>query len=276
MNFLYTKKGEKGGSNSSPLISMATYNKGDTRGNSNVVSWGGWCCLDVDEQLPTDLNVFLGSVPYQFLAYNTASSKEDHPKFRLVFPLTQELDAEHIPHFWQALTKELGVGDQQTKDKSRMFYVPASYPGAYSFIFESVERPVLNPFTIMAKHPYVDPKPKSFMDRLPESMKNAVIEHRKNQGANSDITWTSYRDCPFWPKQLEVEYRMIQNGGWYSMLYKIMVSIACSAVKREYPITAGDIVQLIKQFDRDTGNWYENRALETEANNALEYAYLHG
>ena len=28
-----------------------------------------------------------------------------------------------------------------------------------------------------------------------------------------------------------------------------------------------------KQFDIDTGNWYENRPLELEADRALEYVY---
>ena len=38
----------------------------------------------------------------------------------------------------------------------------------------------------------------TFLDRLPEQMqKNAVIEHRKSQLNNTSISWTNYRDCPF-------------------------------------------------------------------------------
>ena len=33
------------------------------------------------------------------------------------------------------------------------------------------------------------------------------------------------------------------------------------------------IVDLCMEFDRSTGNWYENRPMEVEANNALEYVY---
>ena len=57
------------------------------------------------------------------------------------------------------------------------------------------------------------------------------------------------------------------------MLYKIMVSIAANAIKESYPITSQEIVTLIRQLDMDTSRKYENRALDTEAENALEYAY---
>jgi hypothetical protein len=57
------------------------------------------------------------------------------------------------------------------------------------------------------------------------------------------------------------------------MIYKIMISIAGNAIKEKYPITANQIVDLIKQIDNDTSRKYQHRALDTEANNALEYAY---
>jgi hypothetical protein len=60
------------------------------------------------------------------------------------------------------------------------------------------------------------------------------------------------------------------------MIYRMMISIAGNAIEKKYPITAVQIVDLIKQIDKDTANIYENRPLETEANNALEYAYKNG
>ena len=59
-------------------------------------------------------------------------------------------------------------------------------------------------------------------------------------------------------------------------MYRIMIAIAGKAVERGYPITASQIVDLCRQFDLETGNWYENRPMEVEANNALEYAYKNG
>lgn len=52
-----------------------------------------------------------------------------------------------------------------------------------------------------------------------------------------------------------------------------MVSMASKALFRKYPITSNEIATLCKEFDREHGNWYENRPMEREAENALEYAY---
>ena len=46
---LSTKYGEKGGKNSSALISPAIFADGTTRSNVNTLHWGGWCAVDVDK-----------------------------------------------------------------------------------------------------------------------------------------------------------------------------------------------------------------------------------
>ena len=56
-------------------------------------------------------------------------------------------------------------------------------------------------------------------------------------------------------------------------MYQIMVALAGNAIKKEYPITADEIAVLCREFDADTGNWYANRPMQTEADRALEYVY---
>jgi hypothetical protein len=90
---------------------------------------------------------------------------------------------------------------------------------------------------------------------------------------NTNYTWTSYRDCPFFPKTLAIEYKSISETGWYHKMYQIMVATAGSAIKKGYPITAREIAELCRQLDIDTGNWYTSRPLEVEADRAVEYAY---
>ena len=46
---LSNQKGEKGGVDSSPLISPAVFQDGETRANRSVSHWGGWCAVDVDD-----------------------------------------------------------------------------------------------------------------------------------------------------------------------------------------------------------------------------------
>jgi len=265
------KRGEK--RKSSPLISPAIYEEGTTRANRNVIAWAGWAAVDIDNY-EGDWKDYIEKIKnYEFICYSTASSTKDHPKFRIVFPLTKDVPAEKIKHFWYALNLEIGdVGDQQTKDLSRMYYVPAQYPNAYNFIFVN-EGEHMNPSKVMANHEYHEKSANAFFDMLPKEMQREMIQKRKNELTNTSYTWTSYKDCPFVNQKMVLEYQAITETGWYAKLYAIMVSIACKAVKMKYPITVGEIVNLCRELDSDTGSWYATRPLDVEAKRALEYAF---
>ena len=270
-------KQNKKGKLDAELISPAIYETGTTRANKNVIAWAGWCAVDVDDiEVDGELNDFVRNmVPdWRFVCYSTASSTQAHPKFRLVFNLSRSIEQSEIRHFWFALNKRLGeIGDAQTKDLSRMYYIPANYAGADNFIF-SGDGKSIDVDLILAQYPYVEKqRAGSFLDRLPPEMVDQVINHRKAKMQNTDVTWTGYHDCPFWPKKLAIEYATISETGWYHKMYQMMVAIAARAIKKEYPISAKQIAELCKQFDMEHGGWYENRPIETEADRALEYAY---
>lgn len=267
------KRGEK--KKSSPLISPAIYQEGTTRANKNVISWAGWAAIDVDQHtfegnLQDELRSRYGN--WHYVCYSTASSTETQPKFRLVFPLTSHVQPSKIRHFWYALNTELdSIGDRQTKDFSRMYFVPAQYPGAYNFIFSN-NGDFIDPDALCLKHEYVDSSAKSLLDRLPEDLQRKFIQQKKDGLNNTDISWSSYRDCPFINRNLLAEYSTISETGWYHKLYQIMVSISMNAIKKGYPITAYELDQLCREIDRDNGNWYESRPIRVEAQRALEYA----
>ena len=288
---LYTKRGQKGGNNSSPLITPAVFTDGTTRANRNTTHWAGWCCVDVDdhnypttslEELEQAIRDDFGQ--YDYVVYNTASSRapkhpedtDNYPKFRIVFRTDEVIEASRIKAFWFALNTELGeIGDPQTKDLARMYYVPAQYPDAWSFFFVN-EGKALNVSELIATHPYKEKSGNDFLDKLPLEMQQAVIGYRKNQLNNTDFRWSSYRDCPFWPKKLGKDYLTISDGGWYLKMYHIMVGIASNAYRRGYPMTPQQIEELCREFDRENGNWYENRPMRVEANSALNYIYKNG
>ena len=260
-----------------PLISPATYEEGTTRSNKNVELWGKWAAVDVDDididadRLSEVLVERFGH--WDFVCYSTASSTVDRPKFRLVFNLMETVHKDQISKFWYALNTELdSIGDRQTKDLSRMYYVPAKYDSAHNFIFRNAGSPIDVDYLVI-KHPYKERTGNSFLDRLPEGLQKAVVEHRKSSMNNTEFVWSGYRDCPFFPKQLAIEYKTISNTGWYHKMYQIMVATAGNAIKRGYPITAKEIAVLCQELDSETGNWYTNRPLELEADRAVEYAY---
>jgi len=261
---------------SAPLISPAVYKENTTRANSNVISWAGWCAVDVDNL------VFNGNLEKELLdrygtwnhiIYSTASSTEEHPKFRIVFPLTFHVPKKKIKHFWFALNKELGdIGDPQTKDLSRMYYVPGKYKGAYNFIYNNFNGEDMSPYEIMSKHDYVE-KTGSLIDNLPREIRKQLLAHRKNEMTNTNITWSNYKNCPFVNKKLVKEYNQITDTGWYVKMYSIMVSIASNAIRKKYPITAAEITTLCKEIDYENGNWYKSRPFDKEADRAIEFIY---
>lgn len=269
----------------SNLISPACYREGTNRRcNDNVSHWSAWAAMDVDdhnfdsENLEHELVTRFGH--YNFVCYSTASSSWSLPKFRLVFPLSSEIKSDRIRHFWYALNRELGdIGDPQTKDLSRMYYIPAKYVGAHNFIFSNHSGSVIDPRVLMNKHEYVETRSgaKNFLDRLPKAMQDEIIRHRKeSMERKSTVRWSGYRDCPFVNKSLIKDYKSIahvDNTGRYAFIYKIMVSIATNAVKDGYAISTNEIVDLIRELDMETSQRYQNRRLDIEADRALEFAY---
>ena len=268
------KRGEK--KKSSSLISPAIYQPNLSRANANVTAWASWAALDVDNSNGAIETILEPYREYYFVCYSTASSTPEKPKFRLVFPLTEHVPAEDIRHFWYALNKNFNnIGDEQTKDLSRMYYVPAQYPNAHNFIFTNTGK-FISPYDMMALHQYFEKKAGSFMQRLPEGIQKAILELEKEKMTNHDISWNSYRDCPFVSRKLLNEYRSISNidgSGRYRMIYKLMTSIACNAVKRKYPISSTEVAELVSELDGDTARIYQKRPLKVEAERAIEYAY---
>jgi len=285
-----------------PLISPAVYateesdhptkvkdktNKFYPRRNANVLCWKGWAALDIDDwhpdgdfrsELARNLSV------YRYVCYSTASSTHAHHKFRLVFPLTKSVPHDRIKKFWYALSTEIGLGsDPQTKDLSRMYYVPGNYHGISDdpcqFIFSSEPESPNLPIDVdylIKKHPLPEREGSNFFERLPPEIQQEIINHRKGQMDNLNVSWSSIHNCPFWPKKLDQEYRTITETGWYHKLYQIMVAVAGKAIDKKYPITPLEIAQLCRELDSETGGWYKDRPLEEEAERAIEFVYRGG
>jgi hypothetical protein len=256
------------------LISPAIYEAGTTRANKNVTEWGHWACVDIDEGITSVDEIIDRFTGTRCIVYSTASCTPEKIKLRVVFDLSRRVQADEIRKFWYALNKWCGdLGDAQTKDSSRMYYIPATYAGAYNFIHDLSDGQPLDVDKLIRDHPYQEKSGNSFLDSLPEGVRESVIEHRKNSLTNTNVSWAGPQDCPFLPNKMIDTYRGISETGWYSYMYRIMVAVACNAIRDGYPITANEIANLCKQLDKETGNWYENRPLTKEANGALKWAY---
>lgn len=282
------KKGERI-TKSTALISPALYKPGTTRSNASVIGFGGFAMLDVDDFRfgnGDSLEYELCSVypDTKFICYSTSSSTFDHPKFRLVFPLSRHVEHNELLHLIYAINQKFGdMSDPQTKDVSRMFYLPAVYPDSYSFYFSyDGNNEYLSVDNLLEEYPYTGSKTHasktSFIDSLSPMMRDLILANRQTKIENKRkvFTWSSYIDCPFVKSDMINEYKSIaftDGSGRYSMIYKIMCSIASNAVKQNYPITDYELVELIRELDRDTSKRYQHRKLDVEANRAIAWAY---
>jgi hypothetical protein len=256
----------------SSLITPAVFKNGTTRANANVIRWSGWCALDIDDvdSLEESLKVFEG---YEYVCYSTASSTKEKPKFRIIIQLKRFVDAKQIRHFWYALNKEFNsLGDPQTKDLARMYYVPARYPNAYHFFIHNRGN-ALSPSSIMSKHKFIQ-STNSMLDNLPPEFREKYEMFRKDKLKNTNFKWTGIDDCPFINKALLRDYFKLTGTGWYHKLFSIMCSIASIAIRNGYPISAQEISQLVREIDMRNGNHYENRPIEKESARALTWATL--
>lgn len=281
----YSKKG-------APLISPAIYKDKTTRSNKNVTAWAGWAALDVDSH-PFGSTKDIKEWMIQFhpetsyICYSTASSSEEKPKFRLVFPLSEWVEGgQKIQQFWLALNKEYAdIADRQTKDQSRMYFIPANYVESDNSFFWSVDKDPIIPGELIEKHgtggflPANSSGIASFLDMLPEKMREEITSHREQQLKTNGkrYSWSSYRDCPFVKDEPLQAYREIvftHSEGRYRGLYNLMVSIAGSAITREYAITPGEIKALVLEIDQDLDGFYSaKRKIDVEINRALNFVY---
>ena len=263
----------------SSLITPAVYKKVPRRKNENVTRWGRWAALDVDDYNDSFEAAVHQFTDYNFVCYSSASSRKEHPKFRIVLELDRNVEHDEIRHFWHALNKEFGeINDPQTKDLSRMYYIPALYDNAYNFIFHN-EGKAIGVDHMKDRHEYVASGNDLINnDQFPQSIREELEKMKLNSLTNNgrkNITWSSYKDCPFVHDILIKEYASIayiDNSGRYHFIYRIISSIAFEAVKAGYPITPDEIVELCREIDRDYGHRYKHRNMHTEAKRAISYA----
>lgn len=266
------KKGEwnKG----SELISPAIYKSDTTRANNNVEAWAGWAALDIDDYEGDYQDVIEKFKDIKSVIYNSASSTTEHPKFRVIISCNRYIEQEEIKHFWYALNKKYNeLGDPQTKDLSRMYYIPAVYPNAFSFFSEFGDAPDLNVDQLLSQYPYVDKlQANNFKSRISEDLRKKLETYQKSKLSRSGVSWSNYKDCPFVNKKAISEYMTITTSGWYHKMYTILCSTAANALKSGYDITTQELEAIATQLDADTGGWYKNRPFHLESQRALDWA----
>lgn len=125
--------------------------------------------LDGDRINGEFLECFEDQAPYTCLLYSTHSHTKDHPRVRVVFPLTRDITLEEFVAVSRYLAHMLGIDyfDECSYLPNQLMYWPSS-PSNGEYVFKEVEKDWLDPDEILKAHPeWKDPT------RLPTSSRES-------------------------------------------------------------------------------------------------------
>lgn len=135
--------------------------------------------LDGDRIDKAFLENYEANAPYTSLLYTTHSSTEEHPRVRLVYPLTRDVTPEEFVAVSRYLADMLGIDyfDECSYQPNQLMYWPST-PSNGVYVFKDVEKEWLNPDDILSAHPeWTDPT------RLPTSSR----ESRANTTRTAEV-----------------------------------------------------------------------------------------
>ena len=135
--------------------------------------------LDGDRIVKAFLENYEANAPYTSLLYTTHSSTEEHPRVRLVYPLTRDVTSEEFVAVSRYLAEMLGIDyfDECSYQPNQLMYWPST-PSNGVYVFKEVEKEWLNPDDILSAHPeWTDPT------RLPTSSR----ESRANTTRTAEV-----------------------------------------------------------------------------------------
>ncbi len=125
--------------------------------------------LDGDSINGEFLENFEVQCPYACVLYSTHSHTPDHPRVRLVFPLTRDVTPEEFVAVSRYLAQILGIDnfDECSYQPNQLMYWPST-PSNGEFVFREVKKNWLEPDEILNNHPeWNDPT------RLPTSSRES-------------------------------------------------------------------------------------------------------
>lgn len=233
-----------------PLMSPAMYEPNIKRLNANVIGWGGFVGLDIDNYLTFGETVELGQwFNTDWVAYTTTRSNIEQHKQRLFLKVDRTIEVNEIALVWAALHHIThGVIDKQCKDFSRMYYMPAfwtphkenpdpyvnfDYGSGYGLTVDWLIKQV--PVTMNIN----TTAPTAYAPR-------ATLPSTQNIVA--PITASIYAS-PYVKGWMIDKYQNTPKGEHHLALYKFMEKIAEYAARDDYPITDTELVSYAAQMD---------------------------
>lgn len=261
-------------SKSSPLISSGIYNPEIIkRCNNNILGWE-MIMLDIDAGVDDINDVTNHFSVFNYIIYSSPNCTADQLKLRVIIPLNEFAPFEVLNQIWHASEEWCNkLVDPQTKDKSRMMYVPAMYTNRgdkYTHFF-LVNRGInLNWEGLVAKYPSPPEKDRFKVNNPLNKLKQKIYK------SNNPLPSFDIQDpnCPFVYGDMIKDYLLTMAGGHHRAIYVFMLKICGAAEKLGYPLSHDELVDMASQMDALDGGFYDTKKLADSAQDALEYSNL--
>lgn len=131
------------------------YLSGGIRKNTNVL-YRSVATLDIDYGTLNVWEDFTMAFGFAAMLYSTHKHSAEHPRYRLVFPLSRQVKPAEYEPLCRKIAAELGIDlfDDTTYELPRLFYWPSTSKDA-EYVFEYQDGPACDVDKILAQ--YVDP-----------------------------------------------------------------------------------------------------------------------
>ena len=109
--------------------------------------------LDLDYGTPGIMDRVKEEIPFLGCAYGTHKNCADHPRLRLIYPLSRDVSEEEYEPVARAIAARIGLNyfDDSTYEANRLMYWPST-PADIQYYFESWDGPIANPDDLLGEY----------------------------------------------------------------------------------------------------------------------------
>ena len=120
----------------------------------NNIEYRSLVTLDIDDAEPGFLKWFLDNFDYTCCLYSTHGHRDDSPRFRLIIPLTRDVDGDEYVALSRLIAGELGIEqvDPVSFQTNQLMYWPST-PVDGNYIYQKIDKNPLNPDSFFEKYP---------------------------------------------------------------------------------------------------------------------------
>lgn len=251
-----------------PLISPAAYDLGTRRKDVNVIGWGGWMGLDIDNDgmiyTPFEMAVTeIETLGVNAMIYTTTKATAACHRFRILLHLSRDLSPEEIKSHHAAVCRMFDkfAPDPSCKDISRIYTAPSTWTPSeagntepVNMFWSRTDGVPLDIDAVLADHPpeASAPLPQSF----PPSWNGAIVGPAIEKVANDRPATLrplplgrSILKSPVVTANMVEEYINGPKGSHHVGLYRFMTRVAARAAVMEFEISVDDLVGFAREVD---------------------------